>query len=236
MYAEGGGVGAGGGRRKKTPSLRSGANAGARLATGSRSGSRSSGGGGGYSPPSQPSYSPSYYRPTSTSTGNYSGGGAPSAPPGGGNGPVPRTVAPKKPEPPTLKKYLGGDDTYQATRNELIRNFNALRLTNKRNRRNVNTDYATTKSRLATEKQKAATDMENDFAARGLFGTGEYASKLAEFEKNFQNQFEDASTSRSRNVKQLMTDLQDAKRLRNSSLRQARLEAIRRRAEKYGLK
>lgn len=234
MYSDVSPGAGGGGRRKKTPSFSSGASAGGRSGGASRSGSRSSGG---YSPPPQPSYSPSYYRPTSTSTGNYSGGGAPSAPPSGGNsGPVPRTVAPKKPEPPTLKKYLAGDDTFQSTRNELIRNFNALRLTNKRNRRNVNTDYATTKSRLATEKQKAATEMENDFAARGLFGTGEYAAKLSEFEKNFQNQFEDASTSRSRNVKQLMTDLQDAKRLRNSSVRQARLEAIRRRAEKYGLK
>lgn len=237
MYLEGG---------TQRPRRRSGG--GASLGSGARAGGSSgrsasggrASGGGGYAAPvqhysaPQPRYSGP---PTTTSTGHYSGGGAPSAPPSSNrSGPVARTSPPARPAPPSLGKYLGGDSEFQAARSQLIKNFQALRTENKQNRGNLRDDYLTTKSRLATEKQKSAEDMQNDFAARGLLGSGVYADKLAEFEKNYQNQGTDATTSYRRNVNQLLTDLKDAKRLRNSSLRQAKLEAIRRRAEKYGLK
>jgi len=218
----------------RSPSISRGASTGGRSG---RSGSGGGGGGGGYSAPA-PSPSPSYSGPPSTNNrGNYSGGGAPSAPPSSNSaGPVQRTAPPRKPEAPKLGKYLAGDADYQASRSQLIKNFQSLRTENRKNRGNVREDYGVTKSRIGEEREKGLTDMKNDFAARGLLGSGVWGEKLGEFEKNYQNQQTDASTSQRRNISQLLTDVKDAKRLKNQSLRQAKLEAIRRRAEKYGLR
>ena len=221
----------------RSPSISRGATTGGRTGRSSSGGGGGRSGGGGYSSPA-PSYTPTYSGPPSTNNrGNYSGGGAPTAPPSGNNaGPVQRVAAPRKPEPPSVKKFVAGDADYQASRSQLIKNFQSLRTENRKNRGNIKEDYGVTKSRIGEERAKGLEDMQNDFAARGLLGSGVYGEKLTEFEKNYQNQQTDASTSQRRNLSQLLTDLKDAKRLRNQSLKQAKLEAIRRRAEKYGLR
>lgn len=187
-------------------------------------------GGGGYVAPSNS------YQPSTTSSGSYSGGGAPAAPPRSNTpGEVVRTAPPPEPKPPSLNEFLSGDNQYQADRNNLIRNFRALKAKNVDNRGDLRSNKNLTLERLGTEQANALKAMQDDFAARGLFGSGVFQDELNEFNLGYENQRNDANTSFRNNLAQLITDMQDARRGRNTDLRQLRLDAIRRRAEKFGL-
>lgn len=210
-----------------------------------------------YSPPAP------VYHPSTTSSGSYnSGGGAPqnytsrnnsgeinrtgnNAPPHQGGGPRNNNNNNNnnnsnnnnnKPKAPGIQKYLGGDEQYQQNRAELIKNFRNLKLTNKENRGNLELDKDSTLKRLGSEKKDALTKMQDDFAARGLFGGAEYQNKLGDFNLDFLNQETDTKESFQRNIEQLLKDLKNASSLKDQNLQQARLEALRRRAATYGLK
>lgn len=194
----------------------------------SRSGSRSSGGGGGGS-------SSRSYRDT-TSSGQYRGGGTPSAPPrSNSSGPAPRVAPPKPPPPPSIQQFLGTDADFLNTRGDLLKNFQALMAQTNKNKGDLRADFDLTNTRLNKEKAEQLQGMEADFASRGLFGSGVYQDELNDFNMMFQNQFNDAKSSYNRNLSQLMTDLADARRLKDQRVQDARLSAIRRRAEKFGL-
>lgn len=207
----------------------------------SRSGSRSTTSGGSYrsssggGAPSAPS--PSYSAPTSY---GYSASPAPSN--NRNFGPVPSSGSahpkPKKPEPkpPSVKKYLGTDEQYQRDRAALLKNFRNLRSSNMENRGNVRLDKRTTLSRLREEQSENLQEMRDDFAARGLYGGAEYLKKESDFNNDYLDQFSDTRQSANRSIQQLMRDLRNAKTLRNENMSQSRLEAIRRRAAKYGIR
>lgn len=206
-------------------------------------------------PPPRPPYNPP--SPPSPS-GHYGGGSTPSygysAPPrpspqrqfrapspggGGGGGGSKEQNKPKpkpKPKPPSVGKYLKTDEQYQRDRAALIKNFKNLRLTNKENRGNVEMDRGTTISRLKEEQAENLKEMQDDFAARGLFGGAEYLAKENDFNTDYLEQRSDTRQSASRSIQQLLRDLKNAATLKDENLSQARLEAIRRRAAEFGIK
>lgn len=197
----------------------------------------SSGGGAPSSPPSSYSAPTSYgysapsYNPPSKSYSSSLGSGG-----GGGGGAPKQKPKPKPPPPPSIKEYLGTDEQYQRDRASLLKNFRNLRAATRENRGNVKLDKRTTLKRLNEEQAENYQEMVDDFAARGLYGGAEFLKKENDFNLDYLEQKSDTRQSASRNIQQLLRDLRSAKTLRNENLSQARLEAIRRRAAKYGIK
>jgi hypothetical protein len=97
-------------------------------------------------------------------------------------------------------------------------------------------DRATTLERLNEEQAENLKEMQDDFAARGLFGGAEYLKKENDFNTDYLEQKTDTRQSASRNIQQLLRDLRNARTLKDENLSQARLEAIRRRAAEFGIK
>lgn len=148
------------------------------------------------------------------------------------------TAARKKKAPagvPNINKYLGMDEQYQQDRNSLLTNFRNFRLQNVENRQNTAADYGKTVSRLAKDKSENLGEMQGDFGARGLYGSGVYQDELNDFNLGYANQNADALSSRDKMLQQLIADLTNARTGKEQNIQQARLEAIRRRATKYGL-
>lgn len=198
-----------------------------------------------YNPPSPPSPSGQYGGGSTPSYG-YSAPSRPSpqrsfrAPSGGGPaGQSKERAKPKpkpKPKPPSVGKYLKSDEQYQRDRAGLIKNFKNFKLTTGENKQNVLMDRGTTIERLKEEQAENLKEMQDDFAARGLFGGAEYLKKENDFNTDYLEQKTDTRQSASRNIQQLLRDLRNARTLKDENLSQARLEAIRRRAAEFGIK
>lgn len=136
---------------------------------------------------------------------------------------------------PSIQRYLGMDEQYQQDRNSLLTNFRNFRLQNRENRQNTQADYGKTVSRLGREQGENLQDMQGDFGARGLYGSGVYQDELNDFNLAYANQNADALSSRDKMLQQLIADLTNARTGKEQNVQQARLEAIRRRAAQYGI-
>lgn len=148
---------------------------------------------------------------------------------------APKVKVAKAPKIPAIRKYLGMDTDYQRTLNNLNTNLGAYRTQNLNNRRALTADYNTTKNRLTDQQKLDTATQNNDFAARGMFGSGGQAKAANDLTKSYNQQFGDADVSFTRNKTSLLSDLADARRLKTQNAADARAEAIRRRAAQYGI-
>lgn len=133
-----------------------------------------------------------------------------------------------------IEKYLNSDEDYMNAIRDLRANFEAFKTQNLTNRGNLAQDFADTNARLGQEQDQQKRKMQEEYAARGMFGSGVYGQELTDFNEGFLQQFTDASTSNQRNLAQLVSDLSSARRLMQQQKADARLAALRRRAALLG--
>ena len=197
---------------------------------------RSSGGsysGGSSSTHSAPpvSYSTPSPPPSSTSQGTVSGVGR-----GGGQrnaGPPP---PPPPPPPPSIKKYIRGDNVYQDQIDALRKELKDFRVDNRDQRGDVRQAFQTARGRLRDERSQSLEDIEADFASRGLLNSGLYADAVGDYNTEFQNRMGDLVTDRRNTIEDLLKSMGMYTTSNQNERSSARQEAIRRRAQEYGLK
>lgn len=136
---------------------------------------------------------------------------------------------------PSITRYLGLDTDYQRAAGNLKTNWGTYKARNESQRKNLNTDYGTTKRRLEEQQTKDRQQNTYDAAARGMFGTGLQQNEMNKLNQSYNEQFDDSRVSYDRNLGQLRNDFADANRLYTQQVADARAEAIRRRAAKYGI-
>lgn len=136
---------------------------------------------------------------------------------------------------PSIQRYLGIDADYQRAAGNLKTNWGTYKARNQGQRRNLVTDFDTTKRRLGEQQTKDRLTNTYDSAARGMFGTGLQQNELNKLNQTYNEQFDDSRVSYDRNLNQLRNDFADAERLYTQQVADARAEAIRRRAAKYGI-
>lgn len=136
---------------------------------------------------------------------------------------------------PSIQRYLGLDTDYQRAAGNLKTNWGTYKARNQGQRRNLVTDFGTTKRRLTEQQTKDRLANTYDSAARGMFGTGLQQNEMNKLNQGYNEQFDDARVSYDRNLNQLRNDFADAERLYTQQVADARAEAIRRRAAKYGI-
>lgn len=135
-----------------------------------------------------------------------------------------------------IAKYLLSDEDYQNTVSDLGKNFQSYKIQNATNRSNLQRDFGDTEMRMTNQRAEDFRRLKAQFAARGLFGSGEYEGDRLNFDLDWQNQEADAQTSYNRNLSQLLTDLANSRSLYKQQLKDAKLSALRRRAEKLGIR
>lgn len=136
---------------------------------------------------------------------------------------------------PDLNKYLALDSDYQRTKSNLSKNLTTAGVRYGQQDKDLTGDYNLTKGRLEREQGNARTTLSNQSASQGLFGSGLYAKSRSKLDTGFAEQFNDASKSYQRNKRDIQNNWQDAKRLSSQQTQQAKADAIRRRAAKYGI-
>lgn len=142
---------------------------------------------------------------------------------------------PKGPSIPSIQRYLGIDADYQRAAGNLKTNWGTYKARNQGQRRNLVTDFDTTKRRLTEQQTKDRLANTYDSAARGMFGTGIQQNEVNKLNQAYSEQFDDSRVSYDRNLNQLRNDFSDAERLYTQQVADAKAEAIRRRAAKYGI-
>lgn len=142
---------------------------------------------------------------------------------------------PKGPSIPSIQRYLGLDADYQRAAGNLKTNWGTYKARNEGQRKHLVTDYDTTKRRLTEQQTKDRLANTYDSAARGMFGTGIQQNEVNKLNQSYNEQFDDSRVSYDRNLGQLRNDFADANRLYTQQVADARAEAIRRRASKYGI-
>lgn len=135
----------------------------------------------------------------------------------------------------SIEKYLAGDADYQNAVNALTKNYEDLSVQTQSQRRDLTEDFNTTNQRLKAQKGTDLGSLQEDLAARGLFGSGISVKKENDFNTGYQNQFNDAATSNRRKQAELINNRRNAQTLMQQARNQARLDAIRRRSAKLGI-
>jgi hypothetical protein len=193
-------------------------------------------------------YAPQTY---TTPTGAYSAGGQPVVNPRAVPQTTPAVVAraakknkkKKASGVPSIGQFLKTDEAFLNAKNALESNYQTLA---SRTGAAVNPlagtrqgdlleDYNITNQRLGEERTRSGQDVANDYAARGMLQSGLYNVANTDLANKYSQQSEDAKSSWERNRDKLGQDVGDARQLMNQQRDQARLAAIRRRAEQYGL-
>lgn len=136
---------------------------------------------------------------------------------------------------PKLDKYLAGDDVFQGILASLNRNRQMNEATLAYNQNNLNTDNATIQRRLAEQEAKDNRLLDDDYAARGLFGSGLFAKADTDLGQSYADQNADLATNLQRNLQQLLSDAAGQNAMDEETLRQAQQDAITRRAQEFGI-
>ena len=144
-----------------------------------------------------------------------------------------RPVTPPKPKIPDVNTYLKGDSTYQRQLASYAKSLSDFLAEQGLARTDYNTNYANTRRDIGLSKTDALSDLENDFAARGMLQSSLYSQGLGDLNQQYQNQYLDLDKARTSFLDQLAQDLTKYRGEQTVGTQNARAEAIRRRAEKY---
>lgn len=155
---------------------------------------------------------------------------------GGGPKPKPRPKPKPKPKPPSIAKFLAGDDVYQDQISQLMKQLENFLTANKSQRGDIREDFNTSLSKMDKQKAMDLEAMENDFAARGLLTSGLYTDSVGDYNKQYQTQLDDLTTSRQRSIGDLIESMKNYRTENQGQRKNARADAIRRRAEKFGIR
>lgn len=137
---------------------------------------------------------------------------------------------------PSLRKYLAGDTTYQSQVNQLNLERQNYVDQYRQQRQDARQDYRTTLGRLNEAGEETQDRLSEDFASRGLFRSSMYADSAVDASDNLLEQQQDLTRDRGRVESDLMNSKNDFVRTVRNTRQNARQEAIRRRAEQYGIR
>lgn len=202
-----------------------------------------------YSPPvrhSSPAPAP-YHPPRTTSSGSYrsggggggnggGGGGRPNNPPQAKQGKIGGAGKAKGAGIPDINKYLSSDATYNQSLSELMRTLNQYKTNNQSSQGDVKEAFKTAMERMGEERTKSLQGLQDDFASRGLLTSGLYADATSQYNNEYEQRVGDLTKDQQNQLESLNTDYTNFAGTTNAKKGDLRLDAIRRRAEKYGIK
>lgn len=132
------------------------------------------------------------------------------------------------------KNPVYADSEYLAEIRAIERALTAYRAKTGLNKTRAGTDYSVANRDLTQQRTRDQSDIKNDFAARGIVTSGVYGTKLGEYNQLWGQQSGDLSRKYKDSLTDITTSLNDYVRDANTQREQARIAAIRRRAQKLG--
>lgn len=136
---------------------------------------------------------------------------------------------------PGINQYLAGDTTYNDQISQLQKQLEQFRSSNANQQGMVNQDFTTALDKMNKQRTQDTGSMTSDFGSRGLLNSGLFTKSLGDYNNNWLSQQSELGTSQQRSLSQLLEDLANMQTENSSAVASAKQDAIRRRAQKYGI-
>lgn len=134
-----------------------------------------------------------------------------------------------------INEYLSGDTTFKSQLADLARNMQNYREDYRANRQDVNEDFGRAMGSMGRERNRSYEEMRNDFSGRGLIHSGLYADSLRDYDKEFGFRKRELTDDRAEQQEDLLRNKKLFREEVRGVRRNARDEALRRRAARLGL-
>lgn len=134
-----------------------------------------------------------------------------------------------------INTYLGGDADYQDQLRQLAKALNDFQADVGRRKGSLETDYGLSKKALGDQRTKDLSDLESDYASRGIMHSGVYAGAVGDYEKEFGERMSDMDRRQQDALQQLLQEQSQYDQQNTLEQQRAKEEAARRRAELYGV-
>lgn len=149
--------------------------------------------------------------------------------------PAPKVAGPVKPIVPTLDQFLGGDTTYLDQLRQFDRTLGDFIANLGVRKTRLTADYGENKRDMEQQRIEDLEAIKNDFASRGILGSGLFVDENAQYEKTYAQQLADFERQYQQSQSDLTLEDTQFRREQDLAKEAARADAARRRAEKYGL-
>lgn len=142
-----------------------------------------------------------------------------------------RTPAPKL---SSTQKYLNSSADYQNTLRDLNRSLADFQAQQSTQKSRAGQDYGLAQKQMGDQRTQDLSDLENDFAARGILHSGVYGSRLGTYNTQYDTKQSDVTRAYSRQMQDFNTAYNNFVRQQSYQKEAAREAAIRRRAATLG--
>lgn len=136
---------------------------------------------------------------------------------------------------PSLESFLGGDTGYQNQLRQFQQALNDFLGDLTRRRGTLETDFGTSKKAMGDQRVKDLDMIEDDFGARGLLTSGLYGKAVGDYESEYNTRLEELTRRNQEALAGLSQEEGTFKSQQQLKEQSAKEQAIRRRAEQYGL-
>lgn len=145
------------------------------------------------------------------------------------------TVAPAAPAAPDLNTFLNQDSDYNNQLAQFANNLAQFMADATRRQGIMESDYGTSKKAMDDQKVIDLDNLEADYGARGVLRSGLYGKAVGDYNTEFGNRSTDLLNKEKQGLGALDQERERYKSQNTLSQQQAREQAIRRRAEQYGV-
>ena len=153
----------------------------------------------------------------------------------GSYGAVPAVPAATAGPVPDINAYLGGDTTYQQQIRQFAKALSDFEADAGRRRGVLESDYGTSKRALGDQRGLDLKNLEEDYGSRGVLHSGLYGKAVGDYEKEYGERVTDLDRRQQEALNMLLQEQSQFGQQNTLSQQQAREEALRRRAEQYGV-
>lgn len=157
----------------------------------------------------------------------------PISPPGRGPGNVPAISRSRN--VPGLNKFLAGDDVYQQALRGGKRTLRDFLSELNRRRGEAKVSFGQTTEQMERDRTRGLSDLESQFASRGLLQSGIYGQEVGNFQQDFATQMQQLSQANKQLLADILSQETGFKREQQLAMELARQEALARRAARYNI-
>ena len=139
------------------------------------------------------------------------------------------------PPPMSLDDFVSQDTAYQSQLAALSKAFTDYQSQQEQAKTNYLTNYGTDRDALERNRVNAMSELENDFASRGLLQSGLYADSRADLTNDYDRRNAALEQAKAQYIAGLTNDLSNFQSEQDLTKQRALQEAAARRAAQYGI-
>lgn len=144
-------------------------------------------------------------------------------------------ISPTAPVAPNVDEWLANDVAYKSQSDQLQKAWADYQAQSRQGENQYRTDYTAKLNELDKSREIGQKELESDYAARGMIGSGLYTKAFTDFSNDYDNRQKNLDTGLSDFLANLLTQSQNYKSEQEIAAEKAKQDAIARRAATLGI-